>query len=372
MNQLMIWYRLHLKRWLKKPFLILWCVVFPLLMVFIHQLLPQDMAWTQIYVVDEDQTDTSRQVMASLVDDEESFDFVEAESFDEALLKVQRQETPLFIVLEQGLGNFVADGEQGQPIAIYSGTELKIDKMVTEIVFAHWFDVTAGEILIDYMETLPELEVDIQRLSALDEAYYQGDKIFSLSFEWADGEVIEQSGFFPSPMEVLLSLTIFVSMFFIQLLVGNDRRKGIYGAFPLDSHHKFGTVASLAYATPLLISSILAYGLTIGDFGLNFGYWLLYNATVWLFTYAVSALLPTKNAVVSTIPLWVTGSIATAPGFWDWSTVEGLWNKLPYLFPPSYVQWAWRGDEVRALVMMGVLVLIGIMGIKLSSQSTPK
>ncbi len=135
-----------------------------------------------------------------------------------------------------------------------------------------------------------------------------------------------------------MAVYLFITSLYAAVVLGGDERKGLF--LPLSYRHRFPcALASLAAPVIMAAGSALLALWMAGSFGgllRETGAMLVYCAGLIILSWLLKVIARTPQALCSTIPFFIIGSLLFCPVFVDGGRfIDGL-DRIGRLFPPWY------------------------------------
>lgn len=255
-------------------------------------------------------------------------------------------------VIYEGFREKLDAGSFRRTIGVYSAPSTVTAALSTETVFAALTEIYDREILKDFAEEAGVFEPlglpgsrERRELAAEAGALYDrritDGSTFRFEYSYLGQEVSEETANQESavfPVRGVVAVYLFITSLYAAVVLGGDERKGLF--LPLSYRHRFPcALASLAAPVIMAAGSALLALWMAGSFGgllRETGAMLVYCAGLIILSWLLKVIARTPQALCSTIPFFIIGSLLFCPVFVDGGRfIDGL-DRIGRLFPPWY------------------------------------
>lgn len=384
MRKLAVWTQLTLKRVLQKKGFLLLVIAMPLLGWFISFWGSHQTSGVEVGLLTSSDA-VAAEAIEELLTNEGLFQFVRYENEAEMVNAVMTRQVETAFAFDPSLTGKIRQQDHRNLIRLIRSPSTVTHGMAAEVVFSEVLDA-ASPVIIDEMVKAGGLfqgrEEDIARdIVSRYEGYDKLGGTYNFSYEFLDGEAVEESGIPLFPVKGLLAIFLMLTAWINVLSWYKDQEDGVYDAFPA---HLRQAASLISVVLPVLIMTLAGFLLLLTIYPpvqalQELKYLLAYGLAISLFLYGVKIFFPSPIAYGTLLPVALLGSLVASPVFLDMSGYIDNLAILEKLFLPSYYlgmtsglqPWAVQGTLAMALIGIVLITMESLAGRRWGPRSRP-
>lgn len=363
-RQVILYYVLLSKRFLKKlSFILLLCAI-PVLALCLRNVSEQDSGMIRIALCMEDPEDeTVRALVEELTNANSIMRCFPVEKEAEARKMVVRGDVDAAWIFQKDfmgkIKEMVANGMKGDgPILVVEQEDNIVLQLARIKLFGVLYPSLSYALFQDFAYSDLGVEATEEELRSYYELFEKKDDLFRFAYSGSKENPVAQSNYMTAPLRGMLAILIILCGFAADMFFLQDEAGGVLDAFSLKTRRRSAYIYQLAAMVPAAVAVLTALFL-LGDFTGAAGELLLmilYLADCMVFCNLIRCLSGTARCLGAGIPILTLGMLVICPVFFNLRQLRAVQNLLP---PYYYLSAAHTGPGSHEITSMALFAVIG-------------
>lgn len=365
-RQVILFYVLLSKRFLKKlSFVLLLCAI-PVLALCLRHISEQDSGMIRIALCMEDPDDETVQALVEKLTNADSvLRCFTVEEEATARKMVERGDVDAAWIFQKDfvgrIKEMVSNGMRGDgPILVVEQEDNIVLQLARIKLFGALYPSLSYALFQDFAYSDLGVEATEEELRSYYELFEKKDDLFRFAYSGANERSVAQPNYMTAPLRGILAILIILCGFAADMFFLQDKAGGVMDAFSLKTRRRSAYIYQLAAMVPAAVAVLTALFL-LGDFTGVAGELLLmilYLTDCMVFCNLIRCFSGTAGCLGAGIPILTLGMLVICPVFFNLRQLRAV----QYLLPPYYyLSASHTGLGSHEIASMALFAVIGVI-----------